>query len=220
MPHIGIAKRWREGPGWRDTDRVDTLFDEDAPGGIDRAPSADASADGSRGGAPLAVRTRPRRLADFVGQSHLLGEDSPLRVAIEQGRPHSMVLYGPPGTGKTTLARIVAEHSQAAFEELSAVAGFFFAHVFEELGGGGIGLAEAVGEIGVDAAVFFFEGDGEGQDFTLGQIFEFTRHELSGLRRISLDSRHIRIAHWGAWGLRQNLPITDRHSPIIAPMKT
>ena len=47
--------------------------------------------------------------------------DSALRTAIEQGHPHSMILYGPPGTGKTTLARILAEHSDAAFEELSAV---------------------------------------------------------------------------------------------------
>jgi putative ATPase len=70
---------------------------------------------------PLAARVRPRALADFVGQGHLLGRDSGLRTAIEQGRPHSMVLYGPPGTGKTTLARIVAERSGAAFEELSAV---------------------------------------------------------------------------------------------------
>jgi putative ATPase len=64
---------------------------------------------------------RPARLGEFVGQSHLLGEGSGLRTAIEQGRPHSMVLYGPPGSGKTTLARMVAGHSNAAFEELSAV---------------------------------------------------------------------------------------------------
>jgi len=70
---------------------------------------------------PLAVRMRPRSLDEFVGQGHLLAEGSALRAAIEQGRPHSMVLYGPPGTGKTTLARMVAERSRAAFEELSAV---------------------------------------------------------------------------------------------------
>jgi len=70
---------------------------------------------------PLAARMRPRTLEEFVGQSHLLAADSALRTAIEQGNPHSMVLYGPPGSGKTTLARLVAAGSQAAFEELSAV---------------------------------------------------------------------------------------------------
>ncbi|HTA05792.1 MAG TPA: replication-associated recombination protein A [Solirubrobacteraceae bacterium] len=73
-------------------------------------------------GRPLAVRMRPRGLDQFVGQAHLLGASSALRTAIEQGKPHSMILYGPPGSGKTTLARMVAERSQAAFEELSAVA--------------------------------------------------------------------------------------------------
>ena len=64
---------------------------------------------------------RPRELEELVGQTHLLGGTSALRTAIEQGHPHSMILYGPPGSGKTTLARMVAEHSQAVFEELSAV---------------------------------------------------------------------------------------------------
>ncbi len=64
---------------------------------------------------------RPRSLDELVGQRHLLAPGSALRVAIEQGRPHSMILYGPPGTGKTTLARIVADSARAAFEELSAV---------------------------------------------------------------------------------------------------
>ena len=64
--------------------------------------------------APLAVRLRPRTLAELVGQQHLLHEGSALRRALEEGRAHSMVLYGPPGTGKTTLARLVAGAANAA----------------------------------------------------------------------------------------------------------
>ena len=70
---------------------------------------------------PLAARMRPRRLTDFVGQTHILGEGKALRSAIEEGAPHSMVLWGPPGVGKTTLARLIAELSQADFQALSAV---------------------------------------------------------------------------------------------------
>jgi putative ATPase len=70
---------------------------------------------------PLAARMRPQTLDEFVGQEHLLAPGSALRAALESGRPHSMVLYGPPGTGKTTLARLAAQHADAAFEELSAV---------------------------------------------------------------------------------------------------
>lgn len=70
---------------------------------------------------PLAARMRPRRLDDFVGQEHILGEGKALRTALEEGTPHSMVLWGPPGVGKTTLSRMVAELSDVDFQPLSAV---------------------------------------------------------------------------------------------------
>jgi putative ATPase len=71
--------------------------------------------------APLPYRLRPGTIDEFVGQEHILGEGSALRLAIAEDRVGSMVLYGPPGSGKTTLARIVANVTGATFEELSAV---------------------------------------------------------------------------------------------------
>jgi putative ATPase len=82
---------------------------------------ADAARERLPDTAPLARRARPTSLADFVGQGHVLGERSALRLAIESDRVTSMILYGPPGSGKTTLAGIVAAQTGAAFEELSAV---------------------------------------------------------------------------------------------------
>jgi putative ATPase len=71
--------------------------------------------------APLAARLRPERLEDFVGQVDVVGPGSALARAIAEDRVGSLVLYGPPGSGKTTLARIIAGATGAAFEELSAV---------------------------------------------------------------------------------------------------
>jgi putative ATPase len=100
---------------------MDTLFEAEDGSPPTRKAGPEAGSDSSADDRPLAARMRPGTLAEFVGQEHLLGGDSALRMAIEQGHPHSMILYGPPGTGKTTLARMVAEHSNAVFEELSAV---------------------------------------------------------------------------------------------------
>jgi putative ATPase len=71
--------------------------------------------------APLALRLRPERLEEFVGQRHVVGEGSALARAIAEDRIASSIFYGPPGSGKTTLARIVAATTGSAFEELSAV---------------------------------------------------------------------------------------------------
>ena len=93
---------------------MNRLFDD--PSGGDGARTSVPA-----GEAPLAVRMRPRSLDELVGQEDLLRADSPLRIAIETGQPHSAILYGPPGSGKTTLARIIASAARGAFEEESAV---------------------------------------------------------------------------------------------------
>lgn len=72
---------------------------------------------------PLAARLRPRALDEFVGQEDVLGPGRWLRRAIEADRLPSIILWGPPGTGKSTLAAVVANTTQAAFEPFSAVTG-------------------------------------------------------------------------------------------------
>jgi len=71
--------------------------------------------------APLADRMRPRGLDEVVGQTRWLGDDAPLRQAVDSGQIGSMVLWGPPGCGKTTIARLLAETGSFRFAQLSAV---------------------------------------------------------------------------------------------------
>src|SRR5213594_5156410 len=87
---------------------MDTLFPDNSPQ-RKAAPS------------PLAERMRPRTFDEFVGQEELLAPGKPLREAIERDLLQSIILWGPPGTGKTTLARIIAEMTQAHFVPFSAV---------------------------------------------------------------------------------------------------
>jgi putative ATPase len=82
---------------------------------------ADAAEQRSAEHAPLAMRLRPATLDDFVGQEDVLAQGSALRRAIAEDRVGSAIFFGPPGSGKTTLARIIAATTGAAFEELSAV---------------------------------------------------------------------------------------------------
>jgi putative ATPase len=72
--------------------------------------------------APLATRMRPRTIDEVAGQPALLAPGAAFRRVVESGNPVSMILWGPPGTGKTTLARVIAHHSDAVFETLSATA--------------------------------------------------------------------------------------------------
>ena len=70
---------------------------------------------------PLADRLRPKTLDRIVGQDHLLGPEGPIGRMVAHGRMASMILWGPPGSGKTTIARLLADHTELAFEPLSAV---------------------------------------------------------------------------------------------------
>ena len=85
------------------------------------SPSDQTEDTGRAESRPLAERMRPRTLAEFVGQEHLLGAGRPLQTLAERGVLHSMILWGPPGTGKTTLARLLCDAAGARWQSHSAV---------------------------------------------------------------------------------------------------
>lgn len=82
---------------------------------------APASSSGNDAARPLADRLRPKVLDDVVGQDHLVGDNGTLSKLIKSGRMVSLVFWGPPGCGKTTLARILAQHTDLHFEQISAI---------------------------------------------------------------------------------------------------
>ncbi len=101
---------------------MDGLFEMGTAGGEPTSTSDGGSLAGTgHSSAPLAVRMRPRRLEELVGQQHLLAAGSPLRRLIEGDQPMSLLLWGPPGTGKTTIAAILSRQTDRRFVEVSAV---------------------------------------------------------------------------------------------------
>jgi putative ATPase len=112
-----------EGPGGDDgpdAERAAGRGQRQRPSRRGAAPSAGPPPDAAAG-APLAARMRPRTLDEYVGQEHLLAPGKALRELIEKDAIGSVIFWGPPGTGKTTLARIIAERTDAAFVHFSAV---------------------------------------------------------------------------------------------------
>jgi len=91
-----------------------SLFPDDEPTAFTAAPAPGPDA-------PLAERQRPRRLADYAGQQHLIGEAGVLRRYLSAGRLPSLILWGPPGVGKTTLAHLLASELKQPFAALSAI---------------------------------------------------------------------------------------------------
>ena len=90
-------------------------------GAGDEGAGGAGAVSGAGAGAPLAARMRPRSLAEFRGQEHLLGQGKAIRAMLDNGQPSSMILWGPPGSGKTTLARIIAQETDVTFVAFSAV---------------------------------------------------------------------------------------------------
>ncbi|WP_125610404.1 replication-associated recombination protein A [Specibacter cremeus] len=109
------------------SDLFDSAFGDDEPDDAGTVTFGGEPAGASRPRSPLAVRMRPRTLAEVVGQQHLLGPGSPLQVLAGGGGaggpagPSSVMLWGPPGTGKTTLAHVIARGPGRKFVELSAI---------------------------------------------------------------------------------------------------
>ncbi|WP_372591517.1 replication-associated recombination protein A [Guyparkeria sp.] len=95
----------------------DDLFGNALPDAGSESPAPEPA----RAFRPLADRMRPQTIEEFAGQTRVVGESSPLRVAMEKGQAHSCLLWGPPGVGKTTLARLYADRLQAEIVYLSAV---------------------------------------------------------------------------------------------------
>lgn len=132
MPADGMRRGRRRGRIDRFGDRQDVGYDPrtQMTEELDLFPGEKARDDRARsmpnleedsGAAPLATRMRPRDLGEFLGQEHLMGPGHVLRTMIEEDRLASLILWGPPGSGKTTLARIIAHRTDAAFVPFSAV---------------------------------------------------------------------------------------------------
>src|SRR5205823_1186280 len=146
----------------------------------------------SRSAEPLAARMRPTRLEEFLGQEHLLGPGKALGELIRRGDVGSCIFWGPPGSGKTTLARLIANHTDRHFEPFSdAHMRAVIERAVEKTGNGKRETEKVLAEEAIDALVTYAQGDARralnGLEAVLDHVAHVSRFSFPVSRAVVLS---------------------------------
>jgi len=181
---------------------------------------------------PLADRLRPQTLADVVGQDHLISDEAPIGRMLAAGRLASMILWGPPGVGKTTIARLIADHADMEFVQLSAVfsgvkdlrEAFADAKAQREAGRGTLLFVDEIHRFNKAQQDGFLPYVEEGIVTLIGATTENPSFELNGallsrsqvfvLKRLTDDAMNTLLAR-AADEMGQKLPLTKEGKAVL-----